>query len=384
MLDYKIILSGLLVYIGAAARNIPANLWRMFKSRLGVTIDAIDIIDRVAFNAIDEWCMGLNKKVLENRSKPENRWNNKLLKNEVVNTVGYGDYCVWHNGCMIWIYKSKTQPTANQDGAAITQSILLLIIGRKANKIKNEIRNLINQHSNPDELIVTNLVQGYGSHRHNITKRSFDSVICDKKQELIDHLDIWKNNKEFYMSHGLSYKTGVLLYGEPGTGKSSLAKCIASYLNMKVLIIDLTVSTIQLQNQFISATGNSVILLEDIDCVMDINREKNSTLNTDKQSKLQLLLNFIDGVTSPSNCVFVATTNRIESLDEALIRPGRFDISLNIGLFNITQAKEMCRLFHVDDEVLTGLQFPIRPAELQNILLGKVLNIKNNIEKEDK
>ena len=68
MFNSQIILSGILVYIGAAARNLPMQLWQLIKSRLGVSISVTDETWREIYDSLDKWCIGLNKNVFNNHT----------------------------------------------------------------------------------------------------------------------------------------------------------------------------------------------------------------------------------------------------------------------------------------------------------------------------
>src|SRR5690606_10076274 len=130
-------------------------------------------------------------------------------------------------------------------------------------------------------------------------------------------------------------KTGILLYGEPGTGKTSIAKAIASQLNAVLLSLDMNlisdtnIETIMRDGMLYKKL---VVLLEDIDCIMG--HREDGTMTEKEKAALNKTLQLLDGVNSYSNTVFVATTNHIEQLDEALTRDGRFDIKMEIPPLN--------------------------------------------------
>ena len=118
----------------------------------------------------------------------------------------------------------------------------------------------------------------------------------------------------------------------------------------------------------------SIILLEDIDCIFSTR----DNLKTENQQKAaQLLLQFLDGVFSIPNTVFIATTNHIEDLDPALIRDGRFDVKIEMKNLSQETANKMCKHFKLtDEEILSILEnetFPINPAYLQNKIVTRII-----------
>jgi hypothetical protein len=205
------------------------------------------------------------------------------------------------------------------------------------------------------------------------------------KERIINHLDIWKNNKPIYAAHSLTFKTGILLYGKPGTGKSSMASAIANYLDCGLIIIDTT--TFQYLNissvvESINADNRTyVILIDEIDAIFKSRDDKDAS-DTVKENTTKLL-SLLDSPQSPSNVVFVATTNYIDRLDNALIRKGRFDLIEEFGDMDYHSALEMCESFNVkhDDAVKIISKFDggINPVELQNEIL---VTFKSNIMEE--
>ncbi|CAM0876948.1 unnamed protein product [Alopecurus aequalis] len=179
--------------------------------------------------------------------------------------------------------------------------------------------------------------------------KTFATLAMDptRKKEIVDDLDTFKNGKDYYARVGKAWKRGYLLHGPPGTGKSAMIAAMANHLDYDVYDIELTSvhSNTDLRRLFIETTSKSIIVIEDIDCSLDLtgarNKKKDSAEGDDKavkagadgkkdtSSKVTLsgLLNFIDGLWSAcgGERVIVFTTNHLEKLDPALIRRGRMD-----------------------------------------------------------
>ena len=198
-----------------------------------------------------------------------------------------------------------------------------------------------------------------------VNKRTWDTLYLEKdlKSNLQKIINTFTNNKQFYDDKEITYKTGILLYGPPGSGKSTIAKIIASSLNWNVVYISPAAQYLPLHDM-----RNTVILIEDIDCFSLENRDQ----GTEKKNaflSLHTLLNYIDGTVSPTNCIFIATTNYIQKIDSALLRPGRFDHVLEIPYMSKELAKEMVKdeSINIDD-----IEFPCSPAVIQNRILSNL------------
>ncbi|KAK9048164.1 hypothetical protein SSX86_032873 [Deinandra increscens subsp. villosa] len=180
---------------------------------------------------------------------------------------------------------------------------------------------------------------------------SFQTLAMDpvKKQEIIDDLTTFSNGEEFYNRIGRAWKRGYLLYGPPGTGKSTMIAAMANFLGYDIYDLELTAvkDNTELRRLLIETTSKSIIVIEDIDCSMDLTGQRKKEVkeeeeekdnskpmkppenNEAKASKVTLsgLLNFVDGLWSAcgGDRLIVFTTNHVEKLDPALIRRGRMD-----------------------------------------------------------
>lgn len=213
-----------------------------------------------------------------------------------------------------------------------------------------------------------------------------DVVLKDEQIEnIFQQLDKWEASRDWYKEKHLIHKIGILLYGPPGTGKTTIAKIIASkYGNDKPTIISLggkgffdgIDNIIKMKNRSLDPDMRIIVLIEDIDKILSSSIEFNDPEDggdINKDLKTRALMEILDGPDSLDGLIFVATTNHIELIDEALIREGRFDIKEEIGLFERPEAIKLIKKFDLDesflDEHTDEIKLPISPAKLQSIIL---------------
>lgn len=210
-------------------------------------------------------------------------------------------------------------------------------------------------------------------------KRKLNTIYTENKEELLEAIDIWKKTEDFYRERGIPYKLGILLYGEPGTGKSSLIHAVASELNKDVIVLtagSILNGKLSRYNTVYCDTA-PVIVIEEIDTIVS-SRQQDKELSENQKSILSELLNFLDGPSSPDSCVIIATTNHIEKLDPAIIRSGRFDIKIQMGKISRDLAIQMCKDFNCDPKEILDDSTEYNPSELQSKL---IFDCKNKLYK---
>jgi hypothetical protein len=165
-------------------------------------------------------------------------------------------------------------------------------------------------------------------------------ALSEETMKAIDEIRRWRKSEEWYKERQIPHKKGILMYGKPGTGKSSVAKALAMDLNMPIMIIDLTnMSNQDFQDAWDRIKNNSpcMVLLEDIDAVFD---GRKNIVHEEGGLSFDCLLNCMDGIEDSSGILIVATTNNIDKIDVALgkpngdgisTRPGRIDRTIELG-----------------------------------------------------
>jgi chaperone BCS1 len=208
--------------------------------------------------------------------------------------------------------------------------------------------------------------------------RSIESVALEtsKKDALVADITYYLTPEceRFYANRGYPYRRGFLLYGPPGTGKTSFCLALAGHFNLDLYILSLNnpgISDHRLDALFDDLPQRCILLLEDVDSA-GLEREKSKEelkklsrkemdfahRNSGRQTTLTLsgLLNCLDGPTSKDGRIVCMTSNAPDSLDPALIRPGRCDQKVLFGYAN----QEICtKLFEhlytkTPDELVEG------------------------------
>ncbi|KAG0536267.1 hypothetical protein BDA96_03G049600 [Sorghum bicolor] len=215
---------------------------------------------------------------------------------------------------------------------------------------------------------------------------TFETLAMDpaKKKKIMDDLDAFRNNRDFYRRTGKPWKRGYLLYGPPGTGKSTMIAAIANHLNYDIYNVELTIvnNNDDLRKLLIQTTSMSVIVIEDIDCSLDLTGDRRSRKKnrSRRESNVTLsgLLNFIDGLWSAcgGERIVVFTTNHVDWLDPALIRRGRMDMHIEMSYCGFEAFKTLAKnylgidahpLFGAVEELLREVD--ITPADVAECLM---------------
>lgn len=187
-------------------------------------------------------------------------------------------------------------------------------------------------------------------------KRPLDSVILDEgiKDRIVDDVKDFLGRQQWYVDRGVPYRRGYLLYGPPGSGKSSFIQALAGALNYDVAIINLSergMSDDKLGHLMTKLPPRSLLLLEDADAAFANRRQVDADGYGGGHVTFSGLLNALDGVAAGEERISFLTTNHIDRLDEALIRPGRVDMTVRIGEATRYQAAEMWNRFYGDIDV---------------------------------
>lgn len=218
---------------------------------------------------------------------------------------------------------------------------------------------------------------GYWSELGQVVRRPASTLVAedDRVDKLVADVRWFYGAREWYVARGVPWRRGYLLHGPPGTGKSSAIRAVASELELGLSILDLgrrSLTDDGLSEAVATAPGRSILVIEDIDAAFT----ERSAGETPTGVSFSGLLNAIDGLAAQEGRALFMTTNHIERLDPALIRPGRADVHVELGLVGAGPAKALFLRFFPGEEALANA-FAARigserlsPAALQGWLLA--------------
>ena len=176
----------------------------------------------------------------------------------------------------------------------------------------------------------------------------------EAKESLMDIVDFLKN-PEKYKEYGARMPKGVILYGSPGTGKTLLAKAVAGEAKVPFYALSgsdfvqvyVGVGAARIRNLFkkAKAHGKAVIFIDEIDAIGKKRGGSNSSNGNDERDQtLNALLTEMSGFGEKEGIVVIAATNRLDTLDSALLRPGRFDRHIEVALPDLAAREKIISL----------------------------------------
>lgn len=218
------------------------------------------------------------------------------------------------------------------------------------------------------------------------SKITFDDVagLEEEKQEMIEIVDFLKNPDRFY-EMGAKIPRGVLLCGKPGTGKTLIAKAIAGEANVPFISMSgsefiemfagLGASRVRKLFEKAKKIAPCIVFIDEIDAVGS-RRTSNSGAESENNQTLNQLLVEMDGFDTDETIIVLAATNRPEMLDNALLRPGRFDRRINIALPDLNGREAILKIHAKDKKFADDIDLRtiaedtagFSGAELANIL----------------
>lgn len=236
---------------------------------------------------------------------------------------------------------------------------------------------------------------------------TFDNSYFHMKDQLLSKIDFFLNNQQWYIDHGIPYNLGILLYGEPGCGKTRFIKQLMNYTKRHGIDIKLcdnfdfnelkeVIYNEEIDYKFIIPQDQRIIIFEDIDAMGNVIKERKNTPDSEDEddsslekkeqkiiqklmnietknnnNNLSFLLNILDGLNECSGRIIIMTTNKIDILDKALIRPGRIDIKIEFTKCSTYDIMMMIRTFWKIDidinMIRTDINMKYTSAEVINI-----------------
>lgn len=189
-----------------------------------------------------------------------------------------------------------------------------------------------------------------------VSNISFDDVagISEVKSELIEIVDFLKNPSR-YTNLGIKMPKGLLMVGPPGVGKTLIAKAVAGEANVPFfyqsganfvqIYAGMGAKRVRELFSMAKSYAPSIIFIDEIDAV---GKARGGNRSDEREATLNQLLTEMDGFLSSSGVIVIAATNKIEMIDEALLRSGRFDRRIFVSLPDITDRSDILNIYLQD------------------------------------
>tara|TARA_B100001063_G_scaffold228863_1_gene240566 strand:+ start:1668 stop:3134 length:1467 start_codon:yes stop_codon:yes gene_type:complete len=216
------------------------------------------------------------------------------------------------------------------------------------------------------------------------------SEIKEELEEVVDFL----NEPNKYLKYGVKLPKGVLLIGPPGVGKTLIARAVAGEADVPFFYqsgasfvqIYVGMGAKKVRELFAKAKQRApaIIFIDEIDAV---GKKRSGTSNDERESTLNELLTQMDGFEGDSGVMVIAATNKVEVLDEALLRAGRFDRRLHVGLPNIEDREKILELYlDGKNHEINTVQLSIDTTGFSSAALATLINeaLLNMIKRDSK
>jgi mitochondrial chaperone BCS1 len=381
----------LLMIIGGISvwlRAVPESIWGWIVRQTTMVVTVKD--DDAAFSWVKEWF--LEQRFLKRIRSVDL---DTTVRNERIAMIpAPGKHWFWYGGRPFEVRFSRTENTHERSGRRV-ESLTFRILGRNRAFLDKFVQDVVRCHVERQGVQSYLYIYDDGwDYVEGYSPRGLASVVLQpgEKEHLLEDVAHFRRSKRRYEQLGVPYHRGYLFYGPPGTGKTSLVSALAANCGLSIYVINLAEfndrSLMKAVNQ---VPANSVLLFEDIDCMrgsqsreepeLRSERNGNSAMVTKENASpnvvtLSGLLNVLDGFHAPSGVLFVMTTNHLEKLDPALLRPGRIDYRLFLGKASDRQKVELYRRFFPSAsepearEFVSASRSAETMAEFQGLLLA--------------
>lgn len=380
-------------------RNAPLGLWRTIAKQTTTTLyinNSAVGTNLESFNNFLRWFESTRWAQLSRTLALQGGYTEYGPKGEGGTIVGIGDgrHFGMYKGRPFWITRKRLE--SNASSYQINYEIRITMFGRS----RQSILDLIEEFRYRPRAQETGIYVWSGKEWRrvgHVRNRPLDTVIIDPvvKAALLARIDKWLGEAQWYYDRGWAWKLTVMLYGIPGSGKTSLIKALAGHYKRDLCLLHLaSMSDTQLRDALMTAPDDSLIAMEDFDDVDSIHARSGLQAhsiyagvtvdaspaggskalegeslapalsegpsdtpqpNIDPTTgsifsgvTLSGILQSLDGLFSLDGKLLFLTTNRPEVLDAALVRKGRINASYNIGALQSPQVHEYLRLMYGD------------------------------------
>lgn len=279
-----------------------------------------------------------------------------------------GNHFIWYKNKWIRIERNREKQMIDLHTGTPWESVTFTAMGTNRDiffTILQEAKELALKQQEGKTVMYTAMGAEWRLFGFPRRRRPLTSVVLDEgvSEKIVQDVKGFINTPKWYSDRGIPYRRGYLLYGPPGCGKSSFITALAGELEYSICLMSLSDSSLsddRLNHLLSVAPQQSIILLEDVDAAF-VSRDLGTQNPTAYQGMGRLtfsgLLNALDGVASTEARIVFMTTNYIERLDPALVRPGRVDVKQHVGHCTQWQLTQMYLRFYPEQPAAEAERF---------------------------
>lgn len=363
ILNNPILGTGLIMTIGGgliySLKALPAQAWKIVSKKISAKlVYSVRIYEYDdLFELLETWLQKNHQKEykdvegkLFSSSSPEPTCEGSKKTPQIHYSQSTNVFIINVNGKRIFVTKEREKLEYAQSFKSLYGYIYVIKGFRGKEAITDMLQGIVNEHYDqfPKNQIQIRTNDKYGNwdRANSLTVKGLDKIIIDSelKSMLMNDIDSFKSSKDWYLETSIPYKRTYAFHGGPGNGKTSICLAIAVYTQRDIYVLN--PSSLEgdaaLQQAFNNIGNDVVLVIEDMDA---------SFTKRESECKISFscLLNCTDGAFYKEGLITCITTNHLDKLDPALLRPGRTDMIIEIDFPKVEQIEQFLSIFYKQD-----------------------------------